>query len=82
MGAHDGATTDGPTLHLEADALDPAESFCTEVFDDDIAGEYRVVQLTSTGSFDSVRDGVDARRSGTGRHTPDGAFSVDRNGRP
>jgi nitroimidazol reductase NimA-like FMN-containing flavoprotein (pyridoxamine 5'-phosphate oxidase superfamily) len=64
MGASSDATPDGPTLYLEtdADALDPAESFCTAVFDDDdVAGEYRVVQLTSTGSFDSVRDALDVQ---------------------
>jgi hypothetical protein len=50
----------GPTLYLESGELDSPESFCTEVFDDEAAGEYRIVQLTSTQSFESLHDSLNA----------------------
>jgi hypothetical protein len=51
----------GPTLYLESGDIDPTETFCTEVFDDEKKGEYRVVQLTATQSFESVSDELNAR---------------------
>ena len=51
----------GPTLYLESGELDPAEAFCTDVFDGAEAGEYRVVQLIASQSFESVSDELDAR---------------------
>ena len=50
-----------PTLYLESGELDPAEAFCTDVFDEAEAGEYRVVQLIASQSFESVSDELDAR---------------------
>lgn len=51
----------GPTLYLESGELDPTEAFCTDVFDGVEAGEYRVVQLIASQSFESVSDELDAR---------------------
>lgn len=51
-------TPSGTVLYLESDELDPTESFCTEVFDDADEGEYRVVQLTATQSFESLSDAL------------------------
>jgi len=48
----------GPTLYLEPEPLDSADAFCTRVFDEP-ENEYRVVQLTTTQSFDSLRDTLD-----------------------
>lgn len=53
-----GSDPAGPTLYLGPSALDPTESFCTAVFDDAIHDEYRVVQLTSVQSFESIRDAL------------------------
>ena len=50
----------GPTLYLESGELDPTEAFCTDVFDGAEAGEYRVVQLIASQSFESVSDELDA----------------------
>lgn len=51
----------GPTLYLESGELDPTETFCTDVFDEADSGEYRVVQLIASQSFESVSDELDAR---------------------
>jgi nitroimidazol reductase NimA-like FMN-containing flavoprotein (pyridoxamine 5'-phosphate oxidase superfamily) len=51
----------GPTLYLESDELDPSEAFCTEVFEGATEETYRVVQLTATQSFDSLRDALDVQ---------------------
>ena len=48
----------GTTLYLESDELDPTEAFCTEVFDEAEEGDYRVVQLTATQSFESLSDAL------------------------
>jgi len=61
MGTNGEAGLEGPTLYEEADELDPSETFCTTVFDDSPEEEYRVVQLTSTQSFDSLRDALDTK---------------------
>src|SRR6056297_495087 len=53
--------TRGPTLYLESGTLESDEAFCTEVFDDAVEGEYRVVQLTSSQSFESLRDALDVQ---------------------
>ncbi len=57
----EGDRTQGPTLYLESDTLESDETFCTEVFDDAVEGEYRVVQLTSSQSFESLRDALDVQ---------------------
>lgn len=49
----------GPTLYLESDRIDRSEPFCTEVFETAESGEYRVVQLTSSQSLESLRDSLD-----------------------
>ncbi|WP_311172052.1 pyridoxamine 5'-phosphate oxidase family protein [Halobellus ordinarius] len=51
----------GPTLYLESSEIDLSEALCTEVFADTDESEYRVVQVTATQSFESVRDALDAR---------------------
>ncbi|CCQ37446.1 FMN-binding domain protein [Natronomonas moolapensis 8.8.11] len=51
----------GPTLYLESGSLDPARAFCTDVFDGGDVGEYRVVQLVASQSFESVSDELNAR---------------------
>ncbi|CAI50452.1 FMN-binding domain protein [Natronomonas pharaonis DSM 2160] len=51
----------GPTLYLESSELDPTESFCTDVFENAADGEYRVVQVTATQSFESVRDALNTQ---------------------
>jgi hypothetical protein len=51
-------TSDGPVLYLESNELASSETFCTEVFDD-VESEYRVVQLSSSRSFDSLRESLD-----------------------
>ena len=56
-----GKRATGPTLYLESNDLDPTESFCTDVFEDAADGEYRVVQVTATQSFESVRDALNAQ---------------------
>jgi len=58
---HEGDRTRGPTLYLESGTLESDEAFCTEVFDDAVEGEYRVVQLTSSQSFESLRDALDVQ---------------------
>ena len=58
-GGGDGVTS-GPALHLESESLDPTEAFCTEVFDE-TNRPYRVVQFTTAGSFDDLRDALDAQ---------------------
>ncbi|MFC6873347.1 pyridoxamine 5'-phosphate oxidase family protein [Halobellus marinus] len=51
----------GPTLYLESSGIDLSEALCTEVFADTDESEYRVVQVTATQSFESVRDALDTR---------------------
>jgi len=51
----------GPTLYLESGELDPTETFCTDVFDEADSGEYRVVQLIASQSFESISDELNAR---------------------
>ena len=61
MSTNDNDVPDGPTLYRESEKLDPSETFCTAVFDDASEEAYRVVQLTSTQSFDSLRDALDTK---------------------
>lgn len=62
MESTDGRTrATGPTLYLESSDIDPTESFCTDVFEGAADGEYRVVQVTATQSFESVRDALNAQ---------------------
>ncbi|QZX99151.1 pyridoxamine 5'-phosphate oxidase family protein [Halobaculum rubrum] len=51
----------GPTLYRESDRLDPTKVFCTEVFEGAEEDTYRVVQLTTTQSFDTLYDAFDER---------------------
>jgi nitroimidazol reductase NimA-like FMN-containing flavoprotein (pyridoxamine 5'-phosphate oxidase superfamily) len=48
----------GPVLYLEESELKASETFCTDVFDN-AHGDYRVVQLTSSRTFESLRDSLD-----------------------
>jgi len=50
----------GPVLYLEESELKTSETFCTEVFED-AHGEYRIVQLTSSQTFESLRDSLDVQ---------------------
>ena len=61
MSTTDNDIPEGPTLYQESETLDPSETFCTAVFDDAPEEAYRVVQLTSTQSFDSLRDALDTK---------------------
>lgn len=56
-----GIETTGPTLYVESNELDPTEAVCTEVLEDADAGAYRVVQLTSSRSFDSLQRALDVQ---------------------
>lgn len=58
---HRGSDVRGPVLYVESETLGSEETFCTQVFDDDRRGEYRVVQLTSVRSFDSLRESLAAQ---------------------
>jgi len=49
-----------PTLYLEDTELKTSETFCTEVFED-TRGDYRVVQLTSSQTFESIRDSLNVQ---------------------
>lgn len=49
------------TLYLESADLDPTDAFCTEVFENADKGEYRVVQLTATRSFESLSDALNVQ---------------------
>lgn len=63
----DGTGDDGddappaPTLYVEPEGLDPAEAFCSEVVAEAPEGAYRVVQLTSAQSFETLRDALDVQ---------------------
>ena len=56
-----GNASSGPTLYLESNTLDSTEAFCTEVFDETTESDYRVVQLTSSQSFASLRDALNVQ---------------------
>lgn len=55
-----GNASDGPTLYLEPEPLDATDAFCTRVFDEPDS-TYRVVQLTTSQSFDSLRETLNAQ---------------------
>lgn len=61
MDSNDDPEATGPTLYLESEKLDPTEAFCTEVFEGEKEGAYRVIQLTSAQSFESVSDELNAQ---------------------
>ena len=52
--------SNGPVLYLEDNELKTSETFCTEVFEG-TAGDYRVVQLTSAQTFESIRDSLNVQ---------------------
>ncbi|MFW5917685.1 MAG: pyridoxamine 5'-phosphate oxidase family protein [Halorubrum sp.] len=57
----DGHTHAGPTLYLESADIDPRERVCSAIFADAERSDYRVVQLTSERSFESIHDAFDAQ---------------------
>lgn len=64
----------GPTLYLEAGRPAAAAGFCAEVLAGDGGGEYRVVQLTTSRRFDSLREALDAQLADV--HDPSAAAVI------
>lgn len=53
-------------LYLESEQPDRTQAFCSAVLDDASEDDYRVVQLTSARSLESVRDSLDLQMDLTG----------------